>query len=126
MKLEELLDIRDQISELLLDKVEGDIKDEHACVTMAAKQLEKFGCMGGSTRGLAETEIVRLVRQFDDTQDSSFGAWPVSDFMQTHGAQAAAYKAALEGCISAHKSGKYESMVAAIESAEGLISNLSK
>ena len=126
MTLNELFDIRDQISELLLDRVDGNVKDEHNCVTMASKQLEKFGGMGGSTRAVAEREIVRLVRRFDDPSDSSFGPWPVSDFMQTHDAQAAAYKLALESCISAHKSGQYEIMVAAIDGAENLIYDLTK
>lgn len=124
MTLDEILSIRDEISATLLARVEGGFKNEHACVTQASKQLEQFGCMGGSTRAKAEAEIVRLVAIFNDTGDSGFGPWPVADFMQTQAAKGDAYKAALQKCIAAHKTGKYEPMVAAIEAAENLIDDL--
>lgn len=124
MTLEQLLAIRDEISALLLEKVDGSVESEHACVTLASKQLEQFCCMGGSTRAKAEGEIVRLLRRFDDTHESGFGPWPVSSFMQSVEAKGNAYKRALQCCIDAHKSGGYQPMVVAIENARKLLEDL--
>lgn len=124
MNYEELIKIRDEISALLLSNIDGDYEAERAAATMAAKQLDQMGSMGGSTRSFVETEIVRLVHRFDDTLNSSLGPWPVSDFIMTQRAFGDAYLRALKGCIKAHKTGRYEPMVAAIESAENLIADL--
>lgn len=119
----ELLQIRDKISATLLSYIEGDVEAEHAAVTQSAKQLEQFACMGGSTRAKAEAEIVRLVERFDDTRQSAFGPWPVSAFMIKRDGQEDALRSALEACIAAHKTGRYEPMVAAIEAAQILIAD---
>lgn len=122
MKAEELIRLRDEIGALLLGKVEGDIAAEHAAVTQAAKQLEQFGCMGGSTRAAAEGEIVRLMKRFDNTRDCGYGPWPVSQFMSERDQRADAFRTALAACVEAHRTGRYEPMVAAIAAAEALIS----
>ena len=126
MTLDEVLLIRDQISALLLEKVQGDVDAEHTCVSQAAKQLEQFGCMGGSTRAKAEAEVVRLLIRFNDTLEGSFGPWPVSKFMMSVKEETSAYRKALQACIDAHKTGRYEPMVAAVEAAENVIEDLSR
>ena len=123
MTLEQLISIRDEISALLLCKVDGSYSSERAAAQLAAKQLEQMGCMGGSTRAFVESEVVRLMRRFDDTQDSSFGPWPVDKFMTETRGVADTYRKALERCIAAHKTGKFEPMMAAIEAAEATLSS---
>ncbi len=122
MKLEELTKIRDEISALLLSKVDGDYGAEADLAGVAAKQLEQMTCMGGSTRSKGEAEIVRLVRQFDDTREVGFGPWPVSAFMLEQTERSRVLERALRKCITAHKTGRYEPLVAAIEAAENLLS----
>jgi len=121
MQLEQLLTLRDEISALILDKVDGAYDAERTAATMASKQLEQMTCMGGSTRALGEAEIVRLVTRFDDTRQSGLGPWPVSKFMLEKEGESVAIKNALKMCIQAHKTGKFEPMMAAIEAAENLL-----
>ncbi len=121
MQLDQLLSLRDEISALILDKVDGEYDAERAATTMASKQLEQMTCMGGSTRALGESEIVRLVERFDDTRQSGLGPWPVSKFMLEKEGEHVAIKNALKMCIQAHKTGKFEPMMAAIEAAENLL-----
>lgn len=123
MKLEEIVRIRDEISALLLGMVDGDYQAEVDLGRAAAKQLEQMACMGGSTRAICEHEIVRLVKRLDDTRKSGFGPWPVSAFMiETEGREAKVARA-LQACIDAHKTGRYEPMVAAVEAAENLLNS---
>lgn len=121
MKAETLISLRDEISALLLEKIDGNYDDEIDTARIAARQLEQMTCMGGSTRAAGESEIVRLVERFDDTRRSGLGPWPVSKFMIEKEGEMIAMKNALKMCIQAHKTGRYEPMVAAIEAAENLL-----
>lgn len=125
MKLDELAAIRDEISALLLAKADGEYQAEADLVRVASKQLEQMTCMGGSTRSKGESEIVRLVKRFDDTRGSGLGPWPVSSFMIEREKQTEDLRKALIACITAHKTGRYEPMVVAIEAAENLITDQS-
>ena len=79
--------------------------------------------MGGNTRFNAEMEITTLMKRLDDTRKSSFGPWPVSAFMISQTTRAGELEKALLNCIKAHKTGRYEPMVAAIEAAENLLAD---
>lgn len=126
MKIADLVAIRDEISALLLAKADGDYQAEADLAGLAARQLEQMTCMGGSTRSKGETEIVRLVKRFDDTRSSRFAPWPVSAFMIERDQRAETFRSALLACIEAHKTGRYEPMVAAIEAAENVIADIDR
>ena len=126
MKAEQLIQIRDEISALLMAKIAGSVEAEHAAVTQAAAQLEQFGNMGGPTREKAEAEIVRLVRRFNASSVNSPGPWPISTFMREHEKRVDDLRAALAACVTAHMTGRYEPMVAAIEAARKLIAAQSR
>lgn len=121
MRADEIIRIRDEISALLLAKVDGDYHAEHHLIVMAGKQLEQMTCLGGSTRAYGEQEIVRLARRFDDTRQSGFGPWPVSAWMIEVEGREVKMARALQACIDAHKTGRYDPIITAIEAAENLL-----
>ena len=87
----------------------------------AAQDIATMGGSGGHLRGQAESLIVDLVERFDTTREDRFGMWPVSKFMASHATRENELKAALEACINAHKTGRYEPLVAAIEAAQNTL-----
>lgn len=125
MKADQLIKIRDEISALLMAKLKDNVEAEHAAVTQAAAQLEYFGGMGGSTRAKAEAEIVRLMQRFDNTPNQSDEQLPVSEFMSNRAKRTENLRAALVACIAAHRTGRFEPMVAAIEAARKVIAKQS-
>ncbi len=121
MDFDEILRLRKEINDLLLKRLRQAGEKEFFMISEASEQLAQFGCRGGSARAKAEREIIRLVTRFDDAEPADTKPWPVSKFMRDHTGASDKLKMVLKGCISAHKTGRYEPMVAAIAAAENLL-----
>lgn len=110
-----------EILDVLLREVSG-YDEEHKIIKGAVAGIAAMGGRGGSSRSIAESGIVDLIKEFDTTRDRD--PWPLSAFMLEREAKATALEAALKSCINAHESGRYESMVKAVDSAKKVLSEL--
>lgn len=110
-----------EILNVLLREVSG-YGEEHKLIKGAVAEIAAMGGRGGSSRSLAEGGIVDLIKTFDTTRDRD--PWPLSAFLMEREARAIALEAALRSCINAYESGRYESMVKAVEGAKKVLSEL--
>lgn len=110
-----------EILNVLLREVSG-CDEEHKLIKGAVSEIAAMGRRGGSSRSLAERGIVDLIKKFDTTRNQD--PWPLSRFLMEREAKAPALEAALKSCISAHESGRYESMVKAVDSAKKVLTEL--